>query len=41
MEHAKDVLSLIVKYIEDPERWDRGRLTPEKGYLLTRANPYR
>ncbi|MDR3550620.1 MAG: AAA family ATPase, partial [Candidatus Babeliales bacterium] len=35
MEHAKDVLSLIVKYIEDPERWDRAKIAPEKGYLLT------
>lgn len=35
MDHAKDVLSMIVKYIEDPERWDRSKLTPEKGYLLT------
>lgn len=35
MDHAKEVLSLIVKYIEDPERWDRSKLTPEKGYLLT------
>lgn len=35
MDHAKEVLSLIVKYIEAPERWDRSKLTPEKGYLLT------
>lgn len=34
-EHAKKVLSVIVKYIEDPERWDRGRFPPEKGYILT------
>lgn len=35
LDHPKDVLSMIVRYIEDPERWDRGNLKPEKGYLLT------
>lgn len=35
LDHAKETLSFIVKYLEDPERFDRARLTPEKGYLLT------
>jgi len=35
LDHAKDTLSFIVKYMEDPERFDRARLTPEKGYILT------
>jgi len=34
-EHAKKVLSLVVKYMEDPERFDRAKIQPEKGYLLT------
>ena len=35
LEQAKETLSLVLKYIEDPERFDRAKLTPEKGYLLT------
>ena len=35
LRHQKEVLSLVVKYIEDPERFDRAKLTPQKGYLLT------
>lgn len=35
LEYVKDVFSHIVKYIEDPERFDRSKLTPEKGFLLT------
>lgn len=35
MEHAKEELSMIVKYIVEPERWDRSQTNPEQGYLLT------
>ncbi|MCX5922039.1 MAG: AAA family ATPase [Candidatus Dependentiae bacterium] len=35
LDYVKEALSLVVKYVEDPERWDRSKLTPEKGYLLT------
>lgn len=36
-EHAKQILSEVLQYIEDAERFDRTRLAPEKGYLLTGA----
>lgn len=32
---AKEDLMFIIKYLEDPERFDRAKLTPEKGYILT------
>ncbi|HSW73701.1 MAG TPA: AAA family ATPase, partial [Candidatus Limnocylindria bacterium] len=35
MNHAKEILSVIVKYMENPETFDGRKLTPEKGYLLT------
>lgn len=35
LDHVKEIFGLIVKYIEDPERFDRTKLTPEKGFLLT------
>jgi ATP-dependent Zn protease len=35
MDDAKETLSFIIKYMENPETLDRGKLTPEKGYLLT------
>ncbi len=35
LDHVKDTFSLIVKYVEDPERFDRTKLSPEKGFLLT------
>lgn len=34
LDHAKHVLGDIVKYIEDPERYERAGLTPAMGYLL-------
>lgn len=34
LDHAKQVLSEIVNYIEDPERYDLLGMTPEKGFLL-------
>lgn len=34
LDHAKEVLSNIVKYIQDPESYDRVGLTPAMGYLL-------
>lgn len=34
LDHAKEVLSDIVKYIQDPESYDRAGLTPAMGYLL-------
>ncbi len=39
LDHAKEVLMDLVHYIEDPERFDLVKLTPEKGYLL--AGPSR
>lgn len=35
LDYVKEVFSHIVKYLEDPERFDRSKLTPEKGFLLT------
>lgn len=34
LEHAKSIGHSILKYIEDPERFARKKLTPEKGYFL-------
>ncbi len=34
LDHAKQVLGDIVKYIQDPESYDRAGLTPAMGYLL-------
>ena len=34
LDHAKQVLGDIVKYINDPESYDRAGLTPAMGYLL-------
>ena len=33
-EHAKEIAYKILKYLEDPERFARKNLIPEKGYLL-------
>ncbi len=33
-EHAKEIAQKILKYLEDPERFARQNLVPEKGYLL-------
>lgn len=33
-EHAKEIARKILKYLEDPERFARKNLVPEKGYLL-------
>lgn len=35
LDYAKDQLSMILRYIEDPERWSRSGLKIERGYLLT------
>lgn len=35
LEYEKEILGNIVTYMENPERFDRAKLTPEKGYLLT------
>lgn len=35
MENAKDKLSFIVKYMENPEQYDRSRNGSDKGFLLT------
>ena len=34
LEHAKDVARTVLKYIEDPERFARKNLVPERGYIL-------
>lgn len=34
LEHAKEILGNIVKYMQDPESYDRAGLAPAKGYLL-------
>lgn len=34
LDNAKDILSNVVKYMKDPESYDRAGLTPSKGYLL-------
>lgn len=34
LNHAKEILSNIVKYMQDPESYDRAGLAPAKGYLL-------
>ncbi|MEX0849805.1 MAG: AAA family ATPase [Candidatus Dependentiae bacterium] len=34
LDHAKQVLGDIVKYIHDPESYDRAGLTPAMGYLM-------
>lgn len=34
LEHAKEILGNIVKYMKDPESYDRAGLAPAKGYLL-------
>ena len=34
LEHAKEILGNIVKYMQDPESYDRAGLAPSKGYLL-------
>lgn len=35
LDYAKNELSMILRYIEDPERWTRTGLKVERGYLLT------
>lgn len=35
LDYAKNELSMILRFIEDPERWSRSGLKIEKGYLLT------
>lgn len=35
LEHQKEVLRLIVRYLEDPERFERAKLAPEKGILFS------
>ncbi len=37
LEHEKEVLKLVIKYIENNKKFDRGGLVPQKGYLLTGA----
>jgi ATP-dependent Zn protease len=34
LDNAKEILSTIIKYMKDPELYDRAGLTPAKGYLL-------
>lgn len=33
-DHAKEILGNIIKYMKNPETYDRAGLTPAKGYLL-------
>jgi cell division protease FtsH len=35
LDYVKDALMDIVRYIEDPERYDLVKITPEKGFLLS------
>jgi cell division protease FtsH len=35
LDYVKDSLMEIVRYIEDPERYDLVKITPEKGFLLS------
>jgi len=37
LENVKETFSVTLKYLEDPERFDRAKLNPEKGYLFTGA----
>jgi len=38
LDDAKETLSTVVKYLENPERFTRNNLVPHKGYLLTGAS---
>ena len=35
LEHEKEVLKMVIKYVENNKKFDRGGLVPQKGYLLT------
>lgn len=34
-DNAKEVLSSVIQYLIDPEKFDQAKITPEKGYLFT------
>lgn len=35
LEHIKELLSAVLEYMKDPERFDRANISPERGYLFT------
>ena len=37
LEYVKETLHPVLKYLVDPERFERSKLAPEKGYLFTGA----